>query len=96
MKGIFEDPPVQVARDEAALKWARADDAWEAITWTVSRDEACGSSLNDTGTIRGYIWDGARSADLPSVEIIYEIQATDIVIRDARFYDAPFYQHGRA
>lgn len=96
MKGIFEDDCVRIARDEAECQWPRTMDAWEAVTWTLIRDEACGAALNETGTLRGYVWDGARSAQLPSIDVIYEIQATDIVIKDARFYEAPYHYSGRA
>lgn len=96
MKGIFEDDCVRTTRDEAESLWPRATDSWEAVTWTLVHDETCGRPLNEQGTIRGYVWDGARSAKLPSVEVIYEIQNTDIVIRDARFFEAPYHHHGRA
>jgi hypothetical protein len=96
MKGFIEEEWVRQVRDEAEVKWPRARDAWEAITWIIMHDEACGLPLNEAGNIRGYVFDGAKSAHLPSVEVIYEIQTNEVVVRDARFYEAPYTQHGRA
>lgn len=96
MKDIREEERVRLARDESESKWCRALDAWESITWTILHDELCGVPLNESGLIRGYVWDGARSVDLPSVELIYEIQPHLIVIHYVRFYDSPYRQAGRA
>ena len=96
MKDIREEDSVGLARDLAEAKWARANDAWESVTWTIIHDEACGVPLNDLGSIRGYVWDGARSIDMPTVEVIYEIQLDLIIIWYAEFRDAPYGQAGRA
>ncbi|GLS36373.1 hypothetical protein GCM10010869_19620 [Mesorhizobium tianshanense] len=96
MKGFREEDRVRLARDLAETKWSRANDAWESITWTILHDETCGFPMNETGTVRGYVWDGARSIDLPSIEVIYEIQLDLIIIHEADFRDAPYRQAGRA
>lgn len=96
MKDLREEDRARLAKDLADEKWSRADDAWQDVTWTILHDEHCGRALNDTGTIRGYEWDGARSIDMPSVEVIYEIQETVIIIHEVVFRDAPYGQAGRA
>lgn len=96
MKDCREEDRVRLARDLAEEKWSRAFDAWEDVTWTIVRDENCGSPLNDTGSIRGYVFDGARSIDMPSIEVIYEIYPNLIIIHYADFRDAPYGQAGRA
>jgi hypothetical protein len=96
MKDIREEDSVGLARDLAEAKWSRANDAWESVTWTIVHDEECGAPLNDTGSVRGYVWDGARSIDMPSIDVIYEIYPDLIIIHYAEFRDAPYGQAGRA
>lgn len=96
MKDLREEDGVRRAVDAAESRWDRANDAWEAVTWAIARDELVGEPLNNSGELRGFVFDGARSVDMPSIEVIYEITETQIILHDARFYDAPYYQAGRA
>lgn len=96
MKSIREEKRVTIARDAAEVRWERAMDSWEAITWVILHDETCGSALSESGNVRGYIFDGARSVNMPSLAVIYEITDEYIIVRDAEFYEAPYGQAGRA
>lgn len=71
-------------------------DAWEAVTWTIARDPAIGASLDESGTVRSLVFDGARSIDLPSLDVIYEFDAEIVTVRDVKFYDAPYHSAGKA
>ena len=96
MKSFREEEQVRLARDEAECRWPRALDAWEAITWTLLHDETCGDPLDDIDQVRGYVWDGARSKGLPTVEVIYEIQRELIIVHHVEFRDAKYGQAGHA
>jgi hypothetical protein len=52
--------------------------------------------LTEGGSLRAFVYDGARSIDQPDIEVIYEIQLNVIVIRNAVFSNAKAPQAGRA
>jgi hypothetical protein len=93
---IVEDSLVSRAIDDAKDKWTRADDAWDAITWILARDLTCGLPVTESGKTRAFTLDGARSIDMPTVTVLYEITPIGVVIRDAKFEPAKFAQAGRA
>jgi hypothetical protein len=66
------------------------------ITWTAARDPDSGRPLDLDSSLRSLVFDGARSIDMPSVEIIYRFDANLITIIDASFYDAPHLYAGHA
>jgi hypothetical protein len=76
------------AYNDAVDRWLRAADAWEAATWVVARNPDVGRPLDTIGTLRALTLEGARSIDLPTLTIVYEIQPDLIVIRNARFETA--------
>jgi hypothetical protein len=87
VRGIRED--TNGAYDHAITRWARADDAWQGITWTIARDPIGESiPLNESGTLRVLTSEGARSIDLPTLTVIYEYDDHYVTIKDARFTDA--------
>jgi len=92
----IEQPAVQRSLDAAVEKWGRAHDAWESLTWTVAHDPEAGTPLNETGSIRAYEFVGARSIDMPTVTVIYEITALGVLFHDARFVHAEAPYAGRA
>ena len=96
MYGIIEDSRVSRAVDDASLRWPRANDAWEAITWVIARDPLIGVAVTESGKVRSFTFDGAKSIGLPTVTVLYEIEPTVIVVRDAVFRDAEFTRPGRA
>ena len=95
MRDLREEDRVRLAVDEAEDRWERAFDVWQSVTWTIMMDPTCGRAVNATGTVRDYVWHGARSNGMPSVEVIYTIENDDlIVIEWAEFKDAPYHYHG--
>lgn len=96
MLEIVEEPRVTEALHEAEARWARARDQWEAVTWAVARDPEFGSPLTESGRTRLAVIHGARSIDLPTIELVYEIAPPWIVAHSVSFSDATAMQAGRA
>lgn len=98
MLGIREDSPATAAYEAAILKWDRADDAWQGVTWTLARDPQTGDStpLTESGDLRAYTSEGARSIGLPTLTVVYRFDQQYITILDARFVDAKAQFAGRA
>lgn len=95
MRTIREEEAAKSTLDAAAERWARAIDAWEAATWTLARDPEAGEPVTESGKTRAYTIDGARSIDMPTLTLLYEIQPQYIIIHEARFTDAKYGQAGR-
>lgn len=96
MRTVVEQPRVNRAIDGAKTRWSRAHDAWNTVSWIIARDPETGTSLTESGVTRSFTLDGARSIDLPTVTVLYEIRLFEIIIHDALFEDAKFAQAGRA
>ena len=97
MRGVFEEPSVSDALDAACQRWARAVDAWEAITWSVARDpEDETTPLSDDGLTRLLVSEGAASIGWPTIAIVFEYDRRNITILDAQFSNAKAQQSGRA
>ena len=93
---VREEDCVRLAVDEAIGKWPRTEDAWDAVVWTLARDQYAGVALNDRGDVRSFVYDGARSIGMPSIEVIFTLEGNCVSIRDARFYEAPYARAGHA
>lgn len=96
MRGLFEQPHVADAVDEARDRWPRGHDAWEAVTWVIARDPTVGAALTESGKTRAFTLDGAKSIGLPTVTVVYEVGETNIIVHDVRFEDAKYGQAGHA
>lgn len=96
MHTVREEETVRTAVNDAFGIWSMAEAAWEACTYAVAHDPHVGVPLNETGSVRSYVFDGARSIDMPSVDVIYTIDAGMITIQHVRFQDAPYPQAGHA
>ena len=94
MRGLVEQPGVSEAVDKAGSKWKRAEDAWDAITWVVARDPKAGRPVTESGKTRELVFDGARSIDMPTIRLTYEIGNPEIILHEAIFEDAPYHQAG--
>jgi hypothetical protein len=70
-------------------------DAWEAATWIIAHDPKAGKPLTESGKSRAYSFEGARSIDMPSVTLLYEIATDYVVIHDALFAESIHGQTGR-
>ena len=97
MLGVREDSAATAAYEEAVLRWTRAADAWSGMTWILARDLISDSkALTESGNLRAFTTEGARSIDLPTLTVIYEHDSQYVTIRDARFSDAKAPFAGRA
>ena len=97
MRTIRYQRRVAEAIDAAGEKWAGAEDVWNAMEWTLARDPTVGAPLNEPGTVRTYMIQGAKSVGWPTATAIYKIESEDvIVIEDAQFEEAGIYQAGHA
>jgi len=95
--GIREDSAATAAYDDAVLRWDRADDAWQGAMWVLARDPISDSvALTESGKLRVFTTDGARSIGLPTLTVIYEHDEQYVTIRDAKFSDAKAPHAGRA
>lgn len=82
--------------DSACEKWGDTERAWVAIEWALARDPAVGVPLTESGKVRGFFYDGARSIDQPDIQVIYETHSDEIIVRSAVFTDAKANQAGKA
>ncbi len=96
MHTVVEQPRVSRALDDAKEKWARAQDAWDTVIWVIARDAEIGRPITESGATRSFTLDGARSIEMPTVIVIYEIRLLEVVIHDAKFEAANFAVAGRA
>ena len=81
---------------EAENRWNEIDEIINAFEWVLMRDVEIGHALSESGNIRGFLYPGARSKKEPDVDIIYEIDAERITIRDLIFSDAKGHYAGKA
>lgn len=88
MLAIVESAEVMGAVDEAAQRWSRFHEAWEMLVWVLSRDPTVGQPLTETGNIRAFVFDGSCAHDMPTIDLVYEITAIQVVLQRVRFRDA--------
>jgi len=96
LRTVREETAVQDACDAACMRWTRADDAWQAVTWAILHDVNAGAPINEGGMLRALELDGARSNDTPTVWVLYGVQPTLVTVYEARFTEASLWQIGRA
>ena len=96
MYSVIEDSLVSRAVDNAKLRWSRADDAWDTVVWVLARDPTLGIPITESGNSRSFSVEGARSIDLPTVTVVYEMTPLAVEVRDAKFEDAKSTRAGKA
>ena len=96
MLTIVTEPSVDEAYEAACLRWPKAHDVWEAITWALSREPREGRALTESGNVRAYTLEGARSVGWPTLTVLYRTENGHVVIYDAEFTEAKYGQAGRA
>jgi hypothetical protein len=93
---VREEEPARLALDLAVQRWRRTNDAWEALTWVLAHDALIGTPVTESGKTRTFTYIGARSIDMPTITVLYEITAECITIHDAKFREATHAQAGRS
>jgi hypothetical protein len=78
------------------MEWPDAERAWNAIEWTLAHDPLIGLALLEGGTVRAFIYRGARSIGQPDIEVIYETTSHEIIVHSAEFSEAEAGQAGHA
>lgn len=94
MLDVCEEDAVRLAVNAALSKWPRAEDAWGMVIWVLARDRLAGDPLN--GPLRSFVFPGARSIGMPSIDVIFVVEAERVVIKDVSFYDSPHAKAGHA
>jgi hypothetical protein len=98
VRTLREENAAQRSLDAAVDRWARAMDAWEAATWAIAHDPTAGDPVTESGRTRSHTFEGARSIDMPTVTLIYEVPENSsdyLIIHDALFTDSRYGQAGR-
>ena len=95
-RDVFLEESARAALDSAEERWRGCDVAWMAIEWALVHDPQIGVPLNEAGTVRAFVYDGAVSIDQPDVRVTYEIHAEHLVIRRLVFSPPKASQAGRA
>lgn len=97
MRDVREETAVQKAVDAAYLRWPRTDEAWEAVTWALARDPySAGPAISESGLVRTFVFDGARSIGMPTVRAVYVIEPAVVIVKAASFEDSVHMYAGRA
>lgn len=96
MNELSEETCVSEELERACEKWQNAALAWEHVVWALARDPKVGRPLNELGTLRLMIWEGARSLDMPDIEMIYSLEIPTIRLLEVIFRDAKSSSAGRA
>jgi hypothetical protein len=95
VRTVIEDTSVTEKVEAAKLRWLRADDAWNVVSWVVARDPTLGVAITESGNTRTFTYDGVQSIKMPTITVVYEITTTTVVIRDVDFQDAKYVHSGR-
>ena len=96
--GVFEEPSAAKAYDDACERWTRASDALEAVKYVLVHDPEPPDSVvvDELGRVRALTWHGAKSADMPTIVVVYVWDTQNITILEARFSNAKAQQFGHA
>lgn len=89
MRSVIELTEVMEAVDDAITQWARFEDAWSVVPWVLSRDPTVGHPLTEGGHIRSFVFDGSWAHEMPTIDVLYEITDTHVIIQKVRFRNAP-------
>jgi hypothetical protein len=95
-RDVVLDEVARVTLDSAALTWKDTERAWEAIEWCLSHDPYIGVPLTEGGSLRAFVYDGAKSLDQPDIEVIYEFHDNSVTVKNLVFSNAKATHAGRA
>lgn len=96
MRGVFLDISAQFEVDSACVKWERGEHVWRTVELILAHDPEVGTPSSESGATRSFTWEGAYSARLPTVTVIYTFNKTDVTVQATRWSDAVGARYGRA
>jgi hypothetical protein len=97
VRDVREEEDVRKCVDAAYARWPRTDEAWEAVTWALAHDPfSAGPAISESGLVRVFVFDGARSIGMPTVRAVYVIEPAVVVVRAVVFEDSVHLYAGRA
>jgi hypothetical protein len=66
--------------------------------WILARDpdSSLSVALTESGKMRAFTFEGAKSIGMPSVTVVYELQEPFVIVHDVRFKDSDHGQTGHA
>lgn len=85
MKDVCYEHQAAAALDTARIFWPRADEVMETLEWTLVRDPTAGLPLYPGSAQRLVVFQGAKSAKLPTVECTFEIEPDKLIFHDLEF-----------
>ena len=88
MRSVREHTEAVAAADDAFLKWTRAEDAWDSVKWVLARDPNVGVPLTEGSTLRAFTYVGGWAYDMPTIIVLYEVDAEYVTIKSAKFQTA--------
>jgi hypothetical protein len=88
VRSVREDFEAQAAADDAFEKWARAQESWDAVKWVLARDPSIGIPLTEGSRLRAFTYVGGWAYEIPTIVVLYEVDAQFVTIKSARFQDA--------
>ncbi len=91
LRSIVESYQTQEANDNARGRWLGAELAWEAVLQVLMYDPTFGTPINDAGSLRTFTFQGARSTDMPTVQVLYQDNLDHVEVIDLRYTEASQY-----
>jgi hypothetical protein len=85
---VVLDSTVLRALESACHRWSGTEIAWEAIEWVLAHDSLVGRALNESGSVRAFIYDGANSIKQPDITVTYVLTVNEIIVKIAEFKNA--------
>ena len=94
LRNIIESYEAQQANDDANARWLGAKQAWEAVLQVLMYDPTFGTNINEAGTLRTFTFQGAKSLDMPTVQVLYQDNNPYVEVLDLKYSEAQSYvQH---
>ena len=88
MREVIESIDFMAEVDEASTRWSRFDDAWSVVSWALSRDPTLGIPSSEGGHLRSVVFQGSFAHAMPTIYLVYEVTASQIVLQRVKFTDA--------
>lgn len=93
---VIYDEPARIASNEAEDIWSRADDAVIALEWALMHDPNAGDPITESGETRVIVYQGAKSAQMPTITAVYSFSTETLFLHDLKFDEPKAQMHGTA